>query len=186
MSGEIQFTDKPGGQDYVLLLDGHGQFWHAIQEAFEPYDSGSYPDYALAAVEQGGSGIYLADAPVALAAGGYGVVARRQAGASPVEADPTVAQGRLDWTGTGPYEPALAGGKLAADGLDAIILAQPTVAPVFGANLPVWLAWLAALAKNPQQQSSAEQVLFRQDASAPIASRNVSDNGLIFTANVWD
>ena len=103
MAGEVIAT--PGDTGLTLhfeVYNVNGQPWNASGGgAFEAYQTSHYASYSFSMAEQGtASMVYLGNFPTAIGPGLYNVVARRQAGGSPLETDQVVAQGELHWNGS--------------------------------------------------------------------------------------
>lgn len=99
MAREFRGAGNPGSNAYVRIINKDGYWWDG--SSFVAYDSGDYADYAVAAAEQGASGIFVADFPAAIMAGGtYEYFMHLRAGGSPAEGDPVISTGRIDWTGS--------------------------------------------------------------------------------------
>jgi len=98
MANELVIHYPTGATLYALLFDATGQIWNG--SAFAAPGSASWTDYDIAMTEATtATGIYRADMP-AVAAGVYGWVVRKQAGANPAVSDITVGAGSIRWTGT--------------------------------------------------------------------------------------
>lgn len=98
MANELVIHYPTGSTLYALLFDATGQVWNG--SAFVAPGSASWTDYDIAMTEVATStGIYRASMP-AVAAGTYGWVVRKRAGASPAVSDIAVGSGRIEWNGT--------------------------------------------------------------------------------------
>jgi len=98
MANELVIHYPTGATLYALLFDATGQIYNG--STFGAPSSASWTDYDIAMAEVAtATGIYRASMP-AVAAGAYGWVVRRQAGASPAVADIAVGSGTIRWTGT--------------------------------------------------------------------------------------
>ena len=98
MANELVINHPTGSTLYALLFNGTGQIYNGA--TFGAPDSASWTDYDIAMTEATtATGIYRADMP-AVAAGVYGWVVRKQAGANPAVSDITVGAGSIRWTGT--------------------------------------------------------------------------------------
>jgi hypothetical protein len=102
MASEIQWSDVSGATEYALVRDRIGRVWNASGAgAFVVFATSDYASYVIQGTEQGtASSFYAATMPSAIAAGIYGIVAKRQVGGSAAETDPSVACGDLNWNGT--------------------------------------------------------------------------------------
>lgn len=103
MSGEIMVSYETGKTLYFLARDRTGRVWNTSggTGAFESYNSTVFASYPVSMVEQGtASAFYTGTFPPAIPPGVYALVAKRQAGGSPAESDPTVAQGDYQWGGS--------------------------------------------------------------------------------------
>lgn len=99
MAGEIQFVAPPGSTAYSVIRDQNGLVW-STSGYFGVYATANYSFYGISASEQGTqSAFFVGNFPTAITAGVYNVVAHRQIGGSIAEADPTVAQGQIEWNG---------------------------------------------------------------------------------------
>jgi hypothetical protein len=77
--------------------------WDNVSGYFTTYNTTLYSNYSVSLTQQGtASAYYVGNFPTGIAPGTYNVVAKQQLGGSPAEADPTVAQGQLEWNGTRP------------------------------------------------------------------------------------
>jgi hypothetical protein len=100
-----------------LLFDATGQVWNG--SAFANPGSAAWTDYDIAMTEVATStGVYRASMPAA-AAGVYGWVVRKQAGANPAVGDITVGSGEIRWTGTAEYSVMQSGDSYARLGAPA-------------------------------------------------------------------
>lgn len=98
MANELVINHPTGSTLYALLFDGTGQIYNGA--TFGAPGSASWTDYDIAMTEaETATGIYRASMP-AVAAGTYGWVVRKQAGASPAVADIAIGSGTIRWTGT--------------------------------------------------------------------------------------
>jgi hypothetical protein len=104
MANELMWRGTgTGTTNYALVRNRVGQIWNTSggTGAFEAYTVGVYSSYPVSAVEEGtSSNFFKATMPAAIAAGVYGIEARRQIAGSAAETDPTVAQGEFNWNGT--------------------------------------------------------------------------------------
>src|SRR5215207_10817795 len=100
MSGELQADYVTGRTLYAQVRNAVGQIWNTAGAAFEVYASANVADYDIALTEQGtASGYYVGTMP-SVVAGAYHVEAKERLGGAPAEADPTVGQGDVAWTGS--------------------------------------------------------------------------------------
>lgn len=103
MSNELQFPG-PGSQRtvYSVIYNRTGQVWSTSggMGAFENFTSGNWGSYAVSCSEQGVSNFYTSTFPTAIVPGVYGVIARNQAGGSPLQTDVQCAQGDFQWNGS--------------------------------------------------------------------------------------
>jgi len=98
MANELLIHYPIGATLYALLFDATGNVWNG--SSFVAPASASWTDYDIAMSEAAtATGIYRASMPAA-AAGSYGWVVRKQAGAGPAVSDITVGAGSIRWTGT--------------------------------------------------------------------------------------
>lgn len=98
MAKEIVAT-SPAGTVYSRVRGPAKTWWNGT--TFEAYTAANYSNYDIAMTEEGDSGVYTADFPSAITAGGtYEYYIHRQLGASPAEGDPVINTGKVDWTGT--------------------------------------------------------------------------------------
>lgn len=100
MAQEISVAAKPGVSIYALILNTVGEVWNPLLLGFESMVDTIWADYALGLIEQGNSGLYLADFPL-VPAGLYSVVAYQMGGDDPAPSDgpPIGSPGRMDWSG---------------------------------------------------------------------------------------
>lgn len=105
MANELITGSATGLTIYAHVLSTPGRRWNTVDEALEAYASGNYTEYDIVMVEQGSSGVYLGDFPVALTtAGNYNIFYYRQIGGSPAEGDPLVGTGEVEWNGSAAVE----------------------------------------------------------------------------------
>jgi hypothetical protein len=98
MANELLISYPTGATLYALLYDSTGNVWNG--SAFAAPGSAEWLDYDIAMTEVAtATGIYRASMPAA-AAGVYGWLVRKQAGASPAVGDIAVGAGEIRWTGT--------------------------------------------------------------------------------------
>ncbi len=99
MPSKLQASHRPGKQCYFLVRDRNGLIYN--NGTFETYTTANYALYDIAAVEQGSaSAYYTATFPTDIVAGTYDCLMKEQLGAGPVEADPVVATGDVEWSGS--------------------------------------------------------------------------------------
>lgn len=97
MAREIRGTSSTGTL-YARIINSAG-LW-ANGSSFEAYSTSNYSLYVNTMAEQGNSGVYVADFPSWITAGGtYEYFVHRQTGGSPAEGDPVINTGKIDWTG---------------------------------------------------------------------------------------
>lgn len=121
MANELNGATAPGQTCYVLITNSAGDFWNGA--TFETYTIANYQDYPVDVTEQGNSGIYLGDFPVAITAGGtYSYYMKRQLnpGTYDETQDPTVSTGSVDWSGTAAIA-ASSGAMLGSDWLAYVL-----------------------------------------------------------------
>ena len=98
MANELVILYPTGATLYAMLFDATGQIYNG--STFAAPSSASWTDYDIAMSEAAtATGIYRASMPAA-AAGSYGWVVRKQAGAGPAVTDIAVGSGEIRWTGT--------------------------------------------------------------------------------------
>lgn len=105
MAGEIQCSYKAAVTLYSVVRSPQsgGMVWDNVSGYFTTYNTTLYSNYSVSLTQQGtASAYYVGNFPTGIAPGTYNVVAKQQLGGSPAEADPTVAQGQLEWNGTRP------------------------------------------------------------------------------------
>lgn len=105
MAGEIQCSYKAAVTLYGVVRSPQsgGMVWDNVSGYFTTYNTTLYSNYSVSLTQQGtASAYYVGNFPTGIAPGTYNVVAKQQLGGSPAEADPTVAQGQLEWNGTRP------------------------------------------------------------------------------------
>lgn len=99
MAMEIRGAAPSGSVIYSRIISPAGLWWNGA--AFEAYAGADYANYAVAMAEQGVSGVYVADFPAAITAGGsYEYYVYLRAGGTPAAGDVLVGTGKVDWTGT--------------------------------------------------------------------------------------
>lgn len=105
MAGEIQTSFRANSTLYSVVRSPQsgGMVWDNVSGYFTTYNTTLYSNYSVSLTQQGtASAYYVGNFPTGIAPGTYNVVAKQQLGGSPAEADPTVAQGQLEWNGTRP------------------------------------------------------------------------------------
>ncbi len=105
MAGEIQCSYKAAVTLYGVVRSPQsgGMVWDNVSGYFTTYNTTLYSNYSVSLTQQGtASAYYVGNFPTGIAPGTYNVLAKQQLGGSPAEADPTVAQGQLEWNGTRP------------------------------------------------------------------------------------
>ena len=102
MSGEIQLSDETGKTIYVEVFDQQARTWNTSGAgAFESYQTANFASYVISLTELGtASAYYAGNFPSAIPPGIYNILAKRQQGGSPLETDPTIATGDINWNGT--------------------------------------------------------------------------------------
>jgi hypothetical protein len=101
MANEIQVTFESAATLYFNVFNRTGLVWDTVDEAFEVYATASFTNYDIALVELGtASKIYAGTFPTDISAGVYGIVIRKQVGASPAETDPILDSGDYQWGGS--------------------------------------------------------------------------------------
>ena len=99
MANEIEVSYIAAKTVYSLVRNSIGQIWNGA--TFEAYATANYANYVVQMTEQGtASAFYTGTFPAAIGAGVYNIVAHVQIGGSPLETDPTVGVGDLEWSGT--------------------------------------------------------------------------------------
>lgn len=112
MAREIRGVSSTGTL-YARIINSAGLWWNG--STFEAYTAANYSNYDIAMTEQGNSGVYVADFPSGITAGGtYEYFVHRQAGGSPAEGDTVINTGKVDWTGTSSVS-AASGSMTASD-----------------------------------------------------------------------
>lgn len=114
---------------FVLWRQSDGETFIASTPGWELEVVAHWGNYVIAAIERdhasGGSGLYEADMPAALAAGIYNYALFARAGSSPAITDgPPIATGWINWTGTADVLSSLINGSvvLSSAGLDSILV----------------------------------------------------------------
>lgn len=98
MASEIQLAYGTSGRTlYAVIRNSVGQVWNGA--TFEVFNAANWATYDVAMTEQGASGYYVGTFPV-IAAGGYNVEIRDQAGGTPAQGDPLAGGGDVYWNGT--------------------------------------------------------------------------------------
>lgn len=100
MAGELQTAHATGFVVYAHVLSTPGKRWSTVDEELQTYQSSDYLEYDVPMVEQGASGVFIGDFPVALTqSGNYNIFYYRQIDASPAEGDPVIGTGEVQWNG---------------------------------------------------------------------------------------
>lgn len=91
-----------GATSYIRILSSGSLVWSTSggTGGFESFNSANWLSYAISAVEQGSTNVFVASVPSALPGGVYDIDARNQIGGAAAVTDPGVAQGDLQWNGT--------------------------------------------------------------------------------------
>lgn len=98
MSNELRIGSVSGLTVYAAVLNETSRIWNG--SAFEVYSSGNYPNYDVTVTEQGSSGIYVGDFPVAIVdEGHYEIFYFIQDGGAPAEGDRILGTSSVDWDG---------------------------------------------------------------------------------------
>lgn len=98
MSGELRIAAATGGTVYANILNGSSQRWNG--SAFETFASAHYNTYAITTVEQGSTGVYVGNFPVAITdAADYEIIFYSRDGAAVAEGDPIVGTASINWDG---------------------------------------------------------------------------------------
>ncbi len=98
MAGELKLAHETGDTVYFVIMNAAGELRRSTGGAFEAIQDANWPDYAIPGVEQGTTGIFLADAP-SLPAGRYTVLAYEQIGTEPDPLDLKLGAAELEWDG---------------------------------------------------------------------------------------
>jgi hypothetical protein len=99
MAGELKGVATPGSIVYAHILRG-AQIWNGT--TFISYSSAAYASYTIALTEQGSSGVFVGDFPVAItSADTYDVFYYLMEGAAPAEGDRIISTGSVQWSGSG-------------------------------------------------------------------------------------
>jgi hypothetical protein len=136
MAGEVK-TKGPGtGRTCYFVVRGSGNaVWSTAGAAFEVFTSGNWADYDVALVEQGVSNVYVGNMPSAVPPGVFDIDARQQVGGGPVQTDPVIAAGEVQWNGlkTVPLSDLVTSGMLSQIG--PLRIARGVMVP----NFPIYL-----------------------------------------------
>jgi hypothetical protein len=101
MSGELQVASTAGLTLNSVIYNRIGQVWNTSTSAFVTYATANLANYVVALTELGtASGVYTGTFPSAIVAGIYSIVVKRQTGGAAAEADPLIASGDYNWSGT--------------------------------------------------------------------------------------
>lgn len=102
MAKELQTRAATGSTVYAIVRSPSAQPWNTLTLAFENWTNGNYAHYVISCTEEGTSGFFSADFPVAITIGGtFAVEFFVQAGGSPSEsADTFNAGGQIQWDGS--------------------------------------------------------------------------------------
>jgi hypothetical protein len=104
MANEIKAPGPgPGRTVYALIFNAtSGYVWSTSggTGAYEAFTSGNYQDYAVSLTERGISNLYFGNVPSAVPAGLLDVNAKQQLTGSPVQTDPNIAAGQIEWNGS--------------------------------------------------------------------------------------
>lgn len=101
MANEIQGSFMTGHTVYALVRSATSTIANTATSALESYQTAHYSGYVISATEQGAaSAYYTASMPTWLPAGTYNALFKQQLGSNPVESDPTVDVGSIDWNGS--------------------------------------------------------------------------------------
>lgn len=135
VGSELLLPNISGLIVYAQIKNTHSRRWNNTQFGqFEAYNSGNYSAYSIPTVEQGTSGAYVADFPVAnITPGHYEILYFSQQGGSPAERDPIIGTGAIDWTGS----------RLATE--------PPTISGAMSGS--DWYAYVLRALKRPDKQT---------------------------------
>lgn len=98
MSNELRIGSVTDLTVYAAILNDNSRIWNG--SSFEVYSSVNYPNYDVTVTEQGSSGIYVGDFPVAVTdAGHYEVFYFIQDSGAPAEGDRILGTSSIDWDG---------------------------------------------------------------------------------------
>lgn len=167
MAGEVQFNYQALKTTYFLVRSRTSQVWSTSggTGAFESYSTVNYESYVISATEQGtASAFYAGTMPAAVPPGVYGITAKAQITGDPLETDPTIAGGDLQWNGTVtlPLSDLATSGQLSQIG--PIKLARGVMVQ----NFPIYL------------KSSVDHVT--PFTSGVVSGQIIKDGGNVFTA----
>ncbi len=99
MANEILFNFAAAQTVYFLIWNRLSQVWNG--SSFGAYATGSYSTYTNSAIELGSaSSMYAGTFPATIVPGIYSVVAHKQVTGSPLETDPIIATGNIEWNGS--------------------------------------------------------------------------------------
>ena len=173
MAGELQVDYKTGVTVGVEIRNAVGQIWNTSTAAFQTYSAAQIANYSIVLAEQGASGYYIGDMPAGITTAMV-VYARgfERAGGSHAETDKFLGPAEIDWTGS-----LVAGSSntvLAATGLDAITVADPTtVATTFPTMMiQLWRRFFKKATKSTTQIKT-----FRDDAFTVVTTQAITDDG---------
>lgn len=116
MSSELVGTASSGSTIYAHILNSTGQRWNG--STFELFDASNYSNYDVATVEQGASGIYIGDFPIAITTNGhYQILFYVQDAGAPANGDRLASTQGVDWDGSDIAEvtPTISGAMSGAD-----------------------------------------------------------------------
>lgn len=98
MAREIRGISSDGTL-YARIINKAGLWWNGA--TFEAYAAANYANYVVAMVEQGDSGVYVADFPAGITIGGtYDYFVHYRVGGAAAQGDPPINTGKIDWTGS--------------------------------------------------------------------------------------
>lgn len=107
MAGELRCGSSPSLTIKAKILNSAGRVWNG--SSFETYDASNVANYGVSLTEQGSSGVYVGDFPIAITtAGHYEYFCYSLQGGTLAESDPIQSSGSVDWDGSAATTPAAA------------------------------------------------------------------------------
>ncbi len=107
MAGELRAASSQGLTIRARIINSAARSWNGA--SFETYSASNIATYAVTLTEQGASGVYVGDFPVAITtAGHYEYFCYSLQGATLDETDTIISTGSVDWDGSASTTPGAA------------------------------------------------------------------------------
>ena len=170
MANEIKAKFTVNANDlYACVFNSSKQVYDVVGANWETWDDAQIDNYDIALSENGGGGLYFADFP-AVATGTYSVVVYKGA---KIATDEVIGSGEITWDGTA--EVIYSGSvKLAADGLDSVVVAEPSGSPS-GWSFAQCLRWLIMRFFNKHTSDNFSGIKVHKDDGSVSTTQSVTE-----------